>query len=126
LYIVWENFATAGVGQIYADRSLDGGVTWGPDVLVYTGQLNIAFDPASPPNPFNGQRRYQIPAQPDRDIGMALSLAVDRSSGPHRGRLYLTFTDQADGDANPFTNHDNVDVFMLASDLGGTAGTWNA
>src|SRR5205814_6165362 len=34
-----------------------------------------------------------IPAQPSRTVDSELGLAYDISSGPHRGRLYLIYTD---------------------------------
>src|SRR5262249_38312255 len=72
-------------------------------------------------------------AQPSRGILMGLSIAVDCSAGPNRGRIYVSFVDQGDRNglpnpdaANPAdkTAHDNTYVFVIASDTVGK--TWIA
>ncbi|OLD63636.1 MAG: hypothetical protein AUI47_08595, partial [Acidobacteria bacterium 13_1_40CM_2_68_5] len=124
IYIVWEEFGTAGQSRIKFDRSLDGGAHWAtavgvPDTVIYTGSINPFNDPFS-----LGQ--YNIPAQPTRGIWLGLSADVDRSGGPHHGRLYVAFADQADrtpGSVNA-ADHDNTDIFVIASDDLGA--TWTA
>src|SRR5262249_7701491 len=71
-----------------------------------------------------------IPAQPTRGIWMGLSMDVDRSAGPHAGRMYVAFVDQADLDHDPdsafpagATDHDDTDVFVTFSDDKGV--TWS-
>ena len=53
---------------------------------------------------------------------------VDRSGGSHDGRMYVAFNDQADRDGNPDAanaiDHDDTDIFVLASDDHGL--TWTA
>ncbi|MBI1839836.1 MAG: OmpA family protein [Verrucomicrobia bacterium] len=120
VYLVWEDTQTRGVGRIMFDVSMDGGLTWGQppngDREIYTGNLNLEQDP------FNGGHAYAIPAQPSRSRGipMALSMDVDRSGGPHNGRIYVSFTDQADLDHDPDAfnafDHNDTDIFLRASD----------
>src|SRR6266511_3056507 len=62
---------------------------------------------------------------------MGLSIAVDNSSA-HHGRIYVSFVDQGDldgsADAGPsaaeIVDHNNTDVFVIASDNDGQ--TWDA
>jgi len=58
-----------------------------------------------------------IPAQPDWGIDPEVGLAWDRSSGPHRGRLYFMFTD------TPFAGSADTDIFVMCSDDYGQ--TWS-
>ena len=58
-----------------------------------------------------------IPAQPNWGIDPEAGLAWDRSSGPHRGRLYLVFTDA------PFAGSADTDIYVVASDDVGN--TWS-
>ncbi len=110
VYVVWEDFQTVGVDRIVVDRSFDGGQTFTTDTLVTTTNLNPFFDPGS------GGTDYVIPAQPTRGIWSAVSIDVDRSTGSNRGRVYISFGDQGDGDGDPITGHDDTDVFLVYSD----------
>ncbi|MCP4675084.1 MAG: hypothetical protein GY854_06185 [Deltaproteobacteria bacterium] len=56
-----------------------------------------------------------IPAAPTRGVGVGPVLDVDRSGGPHDGRIYLAY-----GDAD--SNIDDVDVYVTYSDDEGD--TW--
>src|SRR6266404_8273218 len=67
VYVAWNDYAA---NAIVFNRSLDGGRTWGQEVLVST--KTIAFDIAIPAESFRGALVYP-------------ALDVDRSSGPHRG-----------------------------------------
>ena len=58
-----------------------------------------------------------IPAQPHWGIDPEAGLAWDRSTGPHRGRLYLVFTDA------PFPGSADTDIFVVSSDNYGQ--TWS-
>jgi hypothetical protein len=58
-----------------------------------------------------------IPAQAVRNVGATLSLAYDRSGGPHTGRLYLGYTSAVD------TTTDNTNEFVVYSDNNGK--TWS-
>jgi hypothetical protein len=59
-----------------------------------------------------------IPAQPSRTVDAELGLAYDISSGPHRGRLHLVYTDAAN------TTTSDLNIFTRFSDDNGT--TWSA
>src|SRR5439155_25787436 len=57
-----------------------------------------------------------IPAEPVRQMSATLGLAYDRSNGPHRGRVYLIWTDAADITTN------DLNVYVRFSDNNGK--TW--
>ena len=93
VYVVW-----AGPKGLSFDRSDDGGWTFGKDLLI--GALTGGWD-----IPVPGIERHN---------GMPAT-AVDLSTGPNRGTLYVNFIDERNGD---------TDVFLLASRDGGR--TWAA
>lgn len=117
VYDVWQDFGTVGQSQITLAKSTDGGVTWSPDQIIATTQVNPFIDPTS-------GGRYAIPAQPDRGMGIYMSIDTDRSGGPLNGRVYVAFVDQSDSDNNSATNHDDTDIYVIASADGGN--TWTA
>jgi hypothetical protein len=59
-----------------------------------------------------------IPAQPSRSVDAELGLAYDNFTGPHRGRLYLVYTDA------PSTVSNDLNIFVRFSDDDG--GTWSS
>ena len=59
-----------------------------------------------------------IPAQPDRTIGTEANLAWDKTNGPHRGRVYLVFTNELVDESS------DTEIFVQFSDDNGT--TWSA
>ena len=75
IYIVWGSLFT---GRVWLDRSLDGGLTWLRKDLLVT-----AFTRGD----FHGFSSYLFPA-----------IAVDRSNGPHRGRIYVVWITFPPGD----------------------------
>jgi outer membrane protein OmpA-like peptidoglycan-associated protein/Ca2+-binding RTX toxin-like protein len=87
------------------------------DRLAYTGSVNAFNDTGTDVD-------YVIPAQPDRGIWMGLSTDVDLSGGPNDGRIYVAFADQAYLNGVPAGNHDDTDIFVIASDDRGA--TWTA
>lgn len=88
--------AWAGHGNIYLDKSTDGGKTFGKDKI-------IAAQPGS----------WDIPvAEIMRTNGMPF-LVADNSGGKYNGNVYLLLGDDTHGDA---------DIFLLKSTDGGT--TW--
>jgi len=74
LYVSWHDFDNQ--ARIMVDRSFDGGVTWGSDVLVAPFALGL---------------KTPIPPQPDRGVAAGPVMDVDISNGPHRGRAYLAY-----------------------------------
>jgi len=95
IYVIWSNFGST----IYFDRSLDDGVSWlDPDRTV-----NNQID--APRSPLNGGfRNPQIPA-----------IAVDRTNGPFRDRIYVVWGDERLGDPD-----------ILISYSGDKGDTWSA
>src|SRR2546425_136504 len=75
VYVVWGALFT---GRIWFDRSLDGGLTWLRKDLLVT-----AFDRGAA----HGIYGNIFPA-----------IAVDRSHGPHRGRIYVVWSTVPPGD----------------------------
>jgi hypothetical protein len=59
-----------------------------------------------------------IPAQPNWGIDPEAGLAFDRSNGPHRGRVYLMYTDA------PSIGSADTNIFVVHSDNQGS--TWSA
>lgn len=55
-----------------------------------------------------------IPAQPRRTVDAEATLVYDLSSGPHRGRLYLVYTDA------PSASSADLDIFVRFSDNNGS------
>jgi ELWxxDGT repeat protein len=111
LYLAWQNFSISGQARLMVNVSLDDGATFGSDVLAATSNVNSFI--------YGGVNAlYTIPAQPSRGIGPTPSLAVDLSNGPHRGRLYLSYTAAKPGQPN------DTDIKLVASDNGGK--TWTA
>ncbi len=93
VYVVW-----AGPKGLSFDRSDDGGWTFGTDKVL---------------SPLTGGWDIPVPGV-ERHNGMPVT-AVDLSSGPNKGSLYVNFIDERNGD---------TDVFLLASRDGGR--TWAA
>jgi len=95
IYVTW----TDDVSRIYFDRSLDGGTTW-------RHVDKVVADKVVPPGfALNGTV-----------VNSLLTFnAVDRSNGPHRGRIYVVWDASPQGDA---------DVFLAYSDDRGD--TWTA
>jgi len=98
VYVAWNDFQA---NAIVFNRSLDGGQTWGSPTIIST--KTIPFD-------------IGIPAESFRRALVYPSLGVDRSSGPHRGRIYCSWMD--------LTTANVTDIFIAFSDNGGA--TWTA
>ena len=73
---------------IYFDKSLDGGLTWGKDRKV--ADIVGGWDQSIP-----GIGRVN---------GMPVT-GVDHSEGPHRGRIYVNWTDTRNGDTDVWITH---------------------
>jgi hypothetical protein len=99
VYVAWNDIAA---NSIAFNRSMDGGVTFGTPSVV--ASKSIPFD-------------IGIPAISFRRALIYPSCDADRSSGPHRGRLYCSWTDLA-------SNGANTDIFTAFSDDKGSS--WSA
>src|SRR5262249_32960803 len=88
-------------------------VSQDPDGL---GPLGFTNPTIATPTNVGGFR--PIPAQPVRTVDAESKVAYDKSNGPHRGRLYLVYTDA------PSTTSNDLNIFLRFSDNNGT--TWSA
>jgi len=92
VYVVWSNL----LDTLWVEASPDGGASWSGET---------AIPAVAPRTPLAGGFRNP----------MVPSIAVDRSSGPHEGRVYVVWPDQRFGDP---------DVLLTRSDDDGA--TWAA
>lgn len=97
VYLAWNDYAA---NTIAFTRSFDGGQTWAPQSVV--ASKTLAFD-------------IRIPAEFNRGALVYPSCDVDRSSGPHRGRLVCSWMDLAPTGT--------TDIYTSYSDDKGT--TWS-
>ena len=101
VYVVWDEEFLAGAitrTKFWLAVSLDGGRSFSvPQVMDNVVSIDI-------PNAPYGLGHFTQPVA-----------AVDTSGGPHRGRLYLTWSDQRSG---------NADILLRSSDDGGR--TWSS
>lgn len=88
LFVAWSFDS-----MIYFNKSLDGGKTW------LDGEKVVAEQPGGWSQKLPGLKRAN---------GFPV-VKVDHSKGPHRGRLYINWTDQRHGE-------DDTDVFIIYSD----------
>jgi hypothetical protein len=98
VYVSWNDI-DATDATLFVDRSFDGGLTWGTDVVVSTGAMAW---------------RTPIPAQPDRGVGAAPVMDVDISGGAFNGRAYTVY-------CQPGAN--GLDILLRYSD--DQAQTWS-
>ena len=96
LYVSWNDYKA---NVITFNRSFDGGLTW--DTQRTIASKTIPFDIAIPAESFRAALVYP-------------SMDVDRSTGPHRGRIYCSWMDQTPS---------GTDIFLSYSDNNGT--TWS-
>jgi len=96
IYVAWNDLAA---NTIAFNRSFDGGVTFGTASVV--AAKSIPFDIGIPAISFRGALIYP-------------SCDADRSTGPHRGRLYCSWTDLD-------SNGVNTDIFTAFSDDHGSS-----
>jgi hypothetical protein len=108
LYIVWYEYG-APLSAMKVRRSDDFGVSFGPEHTVCTFYENS----------YSGAPGYRRPFAPTLP-----GAAVDRSSGPHRGRLYVTwdeavnFYDTGFSTATPISEVENNGSFAGATPFG--------
>jgi hypothetical protein len=88
LYVAWNDYKA---NTIAFNRSNDAGKTWATQRVIASKKL--AFDIDIPAESFRGALVYPV-------------LDVDRSNGPHRGRIYCSWMDlAAAGTTNIFLAH---------------------
>jgi len=90
VYVAWNDYVA---NEIVFNRSFDGGATWQTPRII--SNKTLAFD-------------IDIPAESFRGALVYPSLDVDRSSGPHRGRIYASWMD--------LTAKGTTDIFISFSD----------
>ncbi len=98
VYVAWNDY---GANTIGFNRSFDGGATFGAPGVV--ASKTIAFD-------------IGIPAEFFRRALVYPACDADRSTGPHRGRLYCSWMD--------LTDEGTTDILLAHSDDRGA--TWSA
>lgn len=94
VYVAWNDYVA---NAIVFNRSFDGGHNW--DVPLTISAKTLAFD-------------LRIPAEFIRGALVYPSLDVDRSNGPHRGRVYCSWMD--------LTSDNVTDIFISYSDDNGS------
>ena len=112
----WET-GEAYESQIMVVRSHDGGATWTQPVHVV--QLEDGYTGRD--YPLNIDGRTTLTGHQLR-VHTGGNIAVDASNGPNKGRLYIVFTDNADGLHDVATPVTDINVFLAFSDDGGS--TW--
>ena len=95
VYVAWNDYQANTIGF---NRSLDGGATWGAPVVI--AAKVIPFDIA-------------IPAEFSRGALVYPACDTDRSSGPHRGRVYCSWLD--------LTGGGTTNIFLAFSDNQGAS-----
>lgn len=140
IYVTWTDFGISG-SPILLRRSADAGATWsanvrvsdgascqgsviavGPDGDVYVAWDNgpdLGFDRSADGGQSFGTDRIpasvvDIPADPVFRRNSFPTMDVDRSAGPHRGTIYIAWSDNRNGDP---------DVLLVRSEDGGS--TWS-
>ena len=95
VYAAWNDYKA---NAIVFNRSFDGGKTW--DIQKTISSKTVPFDIAIPAESFRAALVYP-------------SLDVDRSTGPHRGRIYCSWMD--------LTSAKVTDIFLSYSDDSGAS-----
>jgi hypothetical protein len=119
-FYLFKTHKQKGGNFIAVIRSTDKGVTWSKRAIIVAPSAAIG---ETDPQPIHCRPFITTPADNPlctlvRSDGVIVDLAVDYSSGPHHGRLYIVWQDHQD---NPFGD----DLILLShSDDGGL--TWSA
>lgn len=109
IYYAWPSTSNHPTSAIWVVTSGDGGATFSTPVQAY--DLHGEFD-------------FALPSMESRRAFIYISADVDQSGGPHDGRVYLAFTDEApnspgDGSGSASASHGWVQV-IYSDDQGAT------
>jgi hypothetical protein len=112
VYVAWQDRSAAVNSTIRFRSSNDGGVTWSAEGQAAALTRIRAAGPTGVcgRNALNGNIR----------VNEFPSLDVDRSNGPNRGRIYITYSGDPNGNQNA---GDAANVFVVSSADGGA--TWS-
>jgi len=91
LYVIWEDFA---VRQVVGRKSTDFGASFGNEFIVADVFDNLA---SGPPDYMSSYDRSTPPYAYSTLVPNFPSVDIDRSSGPRRGSLYVTWAEYAAG-----------------------------
>lgn len=124
VYVMWEDYA---LRQVLGRKSTDFGATFGAPFVVAAIQDNLGHPPPvleELTGRVNAVYPWSSRLGPDFP-----SLAIDRTQGPSRGRIYATWTDYADGavggatgyegDIEPNDHYVNAVPIEIGDDFGG-------
>lgn len=110
VYVAWPDTESR---QLRIRKSTDGGASFGPVQVIATT---------------NGSRMVSVPSICRIDALIYVSVGVDRSPGPRRGTVYVTWTDRNGPGRDPRCRNINYDsnsnVYFSASTDGGN--TWSS
>jgi hypothetical protein len=98
VYVAWNDYQANTIGF---NRSFDGGATWGSPVVIAAKVIPFAI---------------AIPAESFRGALVYPACDTDRSSGPHRGRVFCSWMD--------LTGGGTTNIFLAYSDDKGA--TWSS
>ena len=98
VYVAWNDYQADTIGF---NRSFDGGATWGSPGVIAAKVIPFAIG---------------IPAESFRGALVYPACDTDRSSGPHRGRVYCSWMDLTEGGT--------TNIFLAHSDDKGV--TWSS
>jgi hypothetical protein len=87
VHVIWSEIGLVDQDYFRIRSSTDGGVTWGPEIT--QGGRFTNFGTGAPG--FNRERSVDFP-----------SIVVDRTRGPHRGRVYVTWHESINWYDDPF------------------------
>jgi hypothetical protein len=113
LYVAWEEFSGGVSGSIKFRRSPDGGANWGSEATAAT--FTRKGDPTATASCDRAALNGDI-----RILDFPI-MDVDRSTGPNRGTVYITYAGDPDGNQ---ASGDDADVYIVSSPDGGL--TWTS
>ncbi len=113
LYVAWQDRSFVNNSRIVVRRSLDGGVTWGPEAVAanFVRSQDAGASATCGRPALNGNIR----------VNEFPTIDVDRSAGASRGNVYVAYPGDPDGNASA---GDRSNIFVTRSTDGGQ--TWGA